>query len=295
MSVDKKKHEEYQYLDLIKTLMEKGVKRNDRTGTGTLALIGTQMRFSLDNDTLPLLTTKQTAYKSILKELLFFIKGQTDNKILTDQNVHIWTDNSTAEFFEKYGIDREPGDLGPIYGFQWRHCGAKYKTCHDNYEGQGIDQLQNLLDGIKNDPYGRRHIVSSWNPMAIKEMALPPCHTFFQVIITEGKLNLILYQRSADVGLGVPFNIASYAILTKIIAFMTGYEAGEFIHFMADCHIYSNHIDALKEQLKREPYPFPKLKINPKREIKKIDDFEFEDFELIDYECHPRIYMKMAI
>lgn len=288
-------HEEKQYLDLIKRILLKGSKKLDRTGTGTLTLSGQLMRFNLEDNNFPLLTTKRTAYLTILKELLFFIKGQTDNKILTSQNVHIWTPNSTKEFFKKNGINRNPGDLGPIYGFQWRHFGAEYKTCHDDYEGQGIDQLQQLIDDIKKNPYSRRHLVSAWNPQCLKEMALPPCHTLFQVLVLDNKISLTLFQRSGDMGLGVPFNIASYSILAKIIAYMTGFEAGEFIHFITDAHIYLNHIDPLKEQIEREALPFPKLRIKPKREIKKISDFELEDFELEGYQHHEPIKMKMAV
>lgn len=287
--------DEQAYLETIKKIMKDGFKKNDRTGTGTIGLFGLTLRYNLLENTLPLLTTKRTAFAIILKELLFFIKGQTNNKILTDQNVNIWTDNCTEEFFKKYGINRPAGDLGPIYGFQWRHFGAKYKSCFDDYQNQGIDQLRNLIEGIKKDPYGRRHIVSAWNPTCINEMALPPCHTLFQVLISDNQLSMILYQRSGDIGLGVPFNIASYSILAKIIAYMTGYEAKEFIHFIGDAHIYSNHIEPLKEQIKREPFDFPKLKISPKRKIEKIEDFEFEDFELIDYQHHGFIQMKMAI
>lgn len=251
-------HEEMQYLNLIKKIMKEGIKKDDRTGTGTLSLTGQTLRFSLEDNILPLLTTKRTAYDLILKELLFFLKGQTDNKILTDQKVNIWTGNSTKEFFEQYGINRPAGDLGPIYGFQWRHFGAKYKSSADNYDNQGIDQLQNLIDEIKRDKHSRRMVVSAWNPTCIREMALPPCHTLFQVLIMDEKLTMILYQRSGDMGLGVPFNIASYSILAKIICHMTGYEPGEFVHVIGDTHVYLNHVEALKIQLKREPYPFPK-------------------------------------
>lgn len=288
-------HEEEQYLDLLRKIIKDGSKKEDRTGTGTLTLTGQTMRFNLENDKFPLLTTKRTAYGSILKELLFFIRGQTDNEILTSQNVHIWTDNSTKEFFEKNGINRPAGDLGPIYGFQWRHFGAKYKSCHDNYDGQGIDQLQELIENIKKNPLSRRHIVTAWNPLCINEMALPPCHSFFHVLIIENKITLLLYQRSADMGLGVPFNIASYCMLAKMIGYMTGYETGEFIHVMADAHIYLNHLEPLNIQLERKPFPFPKLRIVPKREIKSIEDFEYEDFELEDYQHHDFIKMKMAI
>lgn len=290
-----KSHEEVQYLSIIKNILEKGVQRLDRTGVGTLTLSGQMMRFSLKDDIFPLMTTKRTAFLTILKELLFFIKAKTDNKILTDQGVHIWTANSTDDFFRKYNINRRSGDLGPIYGFQWRHFGAEYKTCDDDYDGQGVDQLQKIIDDIKKNPSSRRHIVSAWNPTCIDKMALPPCHTLFQVLVLDNKISLTLFQRSGDMGLGVPFNIASYCILTKIIAYMTGYEAGEFIHFITDCHVYLNHVVPLKKQIERTPFPFPTLKIVPKREIRKISDFEVEDFELEGYEHHSPIKMEMAI
>lgn len=287
--------DELSYLKLIQKIMKNGTQKEDRTGTGTLTLTGQTLRFNLENNTFPLLTTKKTAYASILKELLFFIKGQTNNKILTEQNVNIWTANSTDEFFKKYGINRPAGDLGPIYGFQWRHFGAKYKTCHDDYTGQGVDQLQNLIDNIKKNPLSRRHLVCAWNPRQLTEMALPPCHSLFQILILNNKLSLILYQRSGDMGLGIPFNIASYSILAAIIGYMTGYELGEFVHVIGDAHVYLNHIDALNSQVQRKPFQFPKLYIRPKRKIRKIEDFEFEDFELENYQHHESIYMKMAV
>ncbi|ELA48329.1 thymidylate synthase [Vavraia culicis subsp. floridensis] len=287
--------EEKAYLNLIEHVIAHGIRKEDRTGTGTISLTGQVLRFSLENNAFPLLTTKKTAYDLILKELLFFVKAQTDNKILTSQNVNIWNANSTDEFFKQYGINRPAGDLGPIYGFQWRHFGAPYKTSSDNYDGQGIDQLQNIIDEIKRDKNSRRLIVSAWNPLCIKEMALPPCHTMYHIVILNDKITLILYQRSGDMGLGVPFNIASYSILAAMIGYMTGYELGEFVHVIGDAHVYSNHVDALKTQLKREPYEFPKLYIRPKRKIERIEDFEYEDFELEGYRHYEKITMKMAV
>lgn len=207
------------------------------------------------------------AYVTILKELLFFIRGQRDNKILTDQNINIWTANSTQEFFDKNNIKREANDLGPIYGFQWRHFGVQYKTCTDNYDSLGVDQLQNIIDEIKRDKNSRRLIVSAWNPMCLREMALPPCNTLFHILLLNNKLTLILYQRSGDMGLVVPFNIASYSMLAIIISYLTGYEPGEFVHVIGDIHVYSNHISSLQEQIKRKPYKFPKFYIMPQRKI----------------------------
>lgn len=287
--------EEQAYLDLIDRVIRHGIEKRDRTGTGTKTLAGQVMRFSLENNTFPLLTTKKTAYDLILKELLFFVKAQTDNRILTDQKVNIWTANSTAEFFKQYGIDRPAGDLGPIYGFQWRHFGAKYRTCHDNYEGEGVDQLQNIIDEIKRDKNSRRMVVSAWNPLCLEEMALPPCHTLFQVLVLDNKLTMILYQRSGDIGLGVPFNIASYSLLAAMIGHMTGYEPGEFVHVIGDAHVYLNHIDALSVQIKRQPYPFPKLYVRPGRKIERIEDFEYDDFVLEGYRHHGKITMAMAV
>ncbi|KAM0673382.1 hypothetical protein GVAV_003071 [Gurleya vavrai] len=288
-----KMHEEYQYLNLIETIISSGTKKEDRTGTGTFSISGAMMRFNLQNNVFPLLTTKKVFYKGIVEELLFFIKGQTDNKYLIDKGVNIWTGNSTKEFFDKNNINREEGDLGPVYGFQWRHFGAEYKTCNDDYSGKGIDQLQNVINEIKNNPKSRRLIVSSWNPIDISIMALPPCHLLFQFIVRDNLLDCILYQRSGDVGLGIPFNIASYALLTNMVAHVCDLMPGDFIHFIGDAHIYLNHVEPLQEQLKREPRPFPKLHF--KRKIKKIEDFTFDDFLLENYNPHDAIKMKMAV
>jgi thymidylate synthase len=286
--------EEQNYLDLVRECIEKGSKQNDRTRTGTFALFGKQLRFSLSSSILPLLTTKSVPFHMVLKELLFFIRGQTDNKILKKENVHIWDGNGSKEFLNSRGIDREEDDLGPIYGFQWRHYGAEYKTCNDDYTGKGIDQLQSVIESIRKDPYSRRMIVVSWNPKQLDEMALPPCHTLFHFLVSDKKLSLILYQRSGDIGLGIPFNIASYSLLTLMVAKITNLEAHEFIHFIGDAHVYSNHVEALKIQLAREPKKFPKIVFSDK-EYKEIDDFNFEDFSLEGYEPHPKIVMKMSV
>ncbi|KAM0677307.1 hypothetical protein BDAP_001158 [Binucleata daphniae] len=251
------------------------------------------MKFCLKNDAFPLITTKKVNIRAIVEELLFFIRGQTDNKILTDKNVNIWKANSTKKFFAKYNIDREEGDLGPIYGFQWRHFGAEYTTSHEDYTNKGIDQLKNVIDAIKTDPNSRRLIVSSWNPLAIPQMALPPCHVLFQFIVRDRFLDCLLYQRSGDLGLGIPFNIASYSLLTKMVAHVCDLEAGDFVHFIGDAHIYNNHIQQLKVQLTREPKKEPKLYF--KRKITNIEDFEFEDIEIVGYEPHEVIKMDMAV
>lgn len=286
--------DEMQYINLIKECIEHGSEKSDRTGTGTLSLVGRSMRYNLNDHILPLLTTKFVPFRVVLEELLFFIRGQTDNKILRSKNIGIWNGNSSKEFFAKHNIEREEDDLGPIYGFQWRHFGAEYKTCKDEYSHQGIDQLQNAIDTLRNNPNSRRMVVCAWNPIQLNQVALPPCHTIFQLVADKGKLSCILYQRSADLGLGVPFNIASYSILTHMIAHITGHQAHEFIHFIGDCHIYLDHIDPLKTQLSRIPTDFPKLRFSD-RNIKEIDDFVFEDFILDGYNPQEKIVMKMSV
>lgn len=293
MNSNEYNHDEQQYLNLIEQIIKNGIEKRDRTGIGTISIFGTQMRFNL-RDSFPLLTTKRVFWKAVVEELLWFINGKTDVKSLQDKGVHIWDGNSTKEFFNKNGlIDREEGDLGPIYGFQWRHFGAKYKTCHDNYKNEGVDQLNQIIETIQTNPDDRRMIMSAWNPVDITQMALPPCHCLAQFYVANGELSCQMYQRSADMGLGVPFNIASYSLLTYMIAHITGLKPGDFIHTMGDTHIYTNHIKPLKEQLTRTPRKFPKLSI--KRKIENIDNFKLDDFELTDYKPYPKIYMEMAV
>lgn len=287
------KHEEMQYLDIVRECIEKGTKQADRTGTGTLALAGRSMRFSLESGVLPLLTTKFVPFRVVLEELLFFIRGQTDNSILRAKNIHIWDGNSTKEFFEKNNIKREENDLGPVYGFQWRHFGAEYKTCKDSYEGLGIDQLKNAIETLKTNPASRRLVVVAWNPRDLPQMALPPCHCLFQFLSANGKLSCILYQRSGDMGLGVPFNIASYSLLAIMVAKLAGLEPGEFIHFIGDTHVYLDHVEPLRKQLMNEPRGFPTVRLKDKEYV-NIEDFEFEDFILENYNPHPRITMRMS-
>lgn len=286
--------DEMQYLELTRRIIAKGNKRLDRTGVGTLSIFGTQMRYNLRNNTLPLLTTKRVFFRGVAEELLWFIRGSTNAKDLQQKNIHIWDGNSTREFLDSAGFtDREEGDLGPVYGFQWRHFGAKYKTCHDNYTGEGIDQLAEVINRIKTNPTDRRIIMSAWNPVDIPQMALPPCHCLAQFFVADGELSCQLYQRSADMGLGVPFNIASYALLTHMIAHVTGLKAGDFVHTTGDTHVYLNHVEPLKEQLVRKPKPFPTLHF--KRDVKSIDEFQFEDFDVRGYEPYPSIKMQMAV
>jgi len=286
--------DECQYLELVRRILTYGTVRNDRTGTGTVSLFGAQMRFSLRNDQFPLLTSKRVFWKGVVEELLWFVSGSTDAKQLQDKGVHIWDANCSREFLDGRGLyDRPVGDLGPVYGFQWRHFGATYVDCHTNYEGKGIDQLRLCIDRIKNNPDDRRIILTAWNPIDLHIMALPPCHMFCQFYVSSGELSCQMYQRSADMGLGVPFNIASYALLTRMIAQVCHLKAGDFVHTIGDAHIYTNHVNALREQLKRDPRPLPTLKINPEKV--DIDSFTFDDFDLQNYNPHPMIKMELSI
>lgn len=272
-----------QYHDLLKHVLEKGNKKSDRTGTGTISVFGYQMRFDL-SEGFPMVTTKKLHLKSIVHELLWFLKGDTNVKYLQENGVRIW--NEWAD---------ENGELGPVYGYQWR-----------NWNGDGIDQIQDLIDKLKNNPDSRRMMVAAWNPSVLPDSsksfsenvadgkaALPPCHAFFQFYVADGKLSCQLYQRSADIFLGVPFNIASYALFTLMVAQVCGYEPGEFIHTFGDAHIYNNHMEQIELQLSRDPRPLPKMVLNP--EVKDIFEFKFEDFTLLDYDPHPHIKGMVAV
>lgn len=256
-----------QYLDLCKRIMEEGTLKSDRTGTGTKSVFGHQMRFNL-NEGFPCLTTKKLHLKSIIHELLWFIAGDTNIKYLKDNGVRIWDEWAD-----------ENGDLGPVYGHQWRHWTTS--------DGREVDQFDQVIEMIKNNPDSRRLIVSSWNPSDIPDMALPPCHCLYQFYVADGKLSCMLYQRSCDVFLGVPFNIASYSLLTMMVAQVCGLEVGDFVHTLGDAHIYTNHFEQIELQLTREPRALPTMKINP--DIKSIYDFKFEDFTLEGYDPHPHI------
>ncbi|MDR3261379.1 MAG: thymidylate synthase [Tannerella sp.] len=262
-----------QYLNLLEDVLREGAKKEDRTGTGTLSLFGYQMRFDL-RDGFPLLTTKKLHLKSIIHELLWFLKGDTNVRYLQEQGVRIW--NEWAD---------ETGDLGPVYGRQWRSW--------PDYKGGYIDQISEAVDAILHHPDSRRIIVSAWNVGDLTNMHLPPCHAFFQFYVANGRLSLQLYQRSADIFLGVPFNIASYAMLLQMMAQVTGLEPGDFVHTLGDAHIYSNHMEQVKLQLTRAPRPLPEMKINP--EVKSIFDFRYEDFELVRYDPHPHIKGEVAV
>lgn len=262
-----------QYLDLCRRILEEGVTKEDRTGTGTISIFGHQMRFDL-SEGFPLVTTKKLHTKSIIHELLWFLSGDTNIRYLQDNGVRIW--NEWAD---------ENGNLGPVYGKQWRSfAGADGKT---------VDQIQWVVDEIKRNPDSRRLVVSAWNPAELDKMALPPCHVLFQFYVANGKLSCQLYQRSGDTFLGVPFNIASYALLTHMVAHVTGLEPGEFVHTLGDAHLYLNHVEQVKLQISREPKPLPKLKLNPA--VNSIFDFTFADIEIVDYEAHPHIKGEVAV
>lgn len=288
--ITKERHEEYQYLNLLKDLLQEGKLEEGRNGK-TLRGVGSAMHFSLENGKIPVLTTKKTAWKTGTRELLWFIKGQTDNKILTEQGVGIWKGNTTAEFLEKCGLDYEPGrSIGPMYGFQSRYWNAPYTGCENDYTGQGIDQLQKVIDDLKNPETrnSRRHVVSVWNPDQLSQGVLNPCHILYQFIVTDNnKLSCLLYQRSADSLLGAPINYISYSILTCIIAKICDLQPYEFIHYGGDVHLYDDHIEQATEQMSREPYPFPTLEILQKRD--NINDYVIEDFRLHDYKYHSAI------
>uniref|UniRef100_A0A5B7AZH1 Bifunctional dihydrofolate reductase-thymidylate synthase n=1 Tax=Davidia involucrata TaxID=16924 RepID=A0A5B7AZH1_DAVIN len=287
------KHEEHLYLRLVQDIISNGVPKDDRTGTGTLSKFGCQMRFNL-RKTFPLLTTKKVFWQGVVEELLWFISGSTNAKVLQEKGIHIWDDNASRDYLDSIGlVDREEGDLGPIYGFQWRHFGARYTDMHADYTGQGFDQLLDVIGKIKNNPDDRRIILSAWNPSDLKLMALPPCHMFAQFYVANGELSCQMYQRSADMGLSVPFNIASYALLTCMIAHVCDLVPGDFVHVIGDAHVYNTHVRPLQEQLQKLPKPFPILKINPQK--KDIDSFEAADFKLIGYDPHQKIEMKMAV
>lgn len=297
--------EEYQYIDLIKKIIDEGHWEEGRNGR-TKSIFGHSMRFSLRNNKIPILTTKKTAWKTCLKELLWFIRGETDNKLLQEQGVHIWDGNATKEFMESRGLGHYPeGILGPLYGYQWRHFNAEYMASAKymatsemksfSEKDKGIDQLQQIITALK-DPKqrtSRRLIMTAWNPCQLDEMALPPCHILCQFNVHDGnKLSCALYQRSQDVCLGQSFNIASYSFLTHLLAKHCGLEAYEFIHFIGNCHIYEDHIEPIKTILEREPFEFPTIEIGTIRE--NIDDYQVSDFIINNYQCHEVVRMNMV-
>jgi thymidylate synthase len=331
-------HEEYQYLNLIRRILAEGEHRPDRTGTGTLSIFAHQMRFSLSKSNpdspsdsnsripiLPLLTTKRVFLRAVTTELLWFVSGCTSSKPLSDAGIHIWDGNGSRQFLDNLGFtDREEGDLGPVYGFQWRHFGAEYQDCHTDYTGKGVDQIQEIIRKLKHNPFDRRIILSAWNVADLSRMALPPCHMFAQFYVSypdaprgeaalrsssvdngtaneakekaKGHLSCTLYQRSCDMGLGVPFNIASYALLTHMLAHACDLIPGELIHSMGDAHVYLDHIDALKEQLLREPRKFPEFAVKrDDRGSGEMDGWKLEELEVKGYKPHGGIKMKMSV
>ena len=301
--------EEYQYINLIREILDRGTWEEGRNGK-TKSIFGHSMRFSLADGKIPILTTKKTAWKTCLKELLWFIRGETDNKLLQDQGVHIWDGNSTREFLDSRGLSHyEVGELGPIYGRQWRQFNSPYITKKDkkfaeglpenekayyNIEG-GVDQLQQIIDALK-DPKqrtSRRLIMTAWNPCQLDDMALPPCHIFCQFNVHDGnKLSCMMVQRSCDFFIGIPFNVASYSLLTHLIAKHCGLEAYEFVHFMGNCHLYENAIDAAQLQITRKPFEFPTVSIKQVRD--NINDYQVDDFEIIGYQSHEAIKVAMV-
>jgi thymidylate synthase len=278
-----------QYLDLLRLVLEHGRDRADRTGTGTRGIFGHQMRFDL-REGFPLLTTKKLHLKSIVHELLWFLRGETHVRPLKDAGVRIWNEWATAEQTARFG--RKEGDLGPIYGHQWRNFGATRRP-DGTYEPDGVDQIRRVLHDIREKPHSRRLIVTGWNPKEADQVALPPCHTLFQLYVQDGELSCQLYQRSADVFLGVPFNIASYALLTMMIAHVTELRPGEFVHTFGDAHLYSNHVEQARLQLAREPKQLPRLRIEPS--VKDLFGFRYEDFALEDYDPHPHIAAEVSV
>ena len=292
--------EERAYLDLLKRILTDGHERLDRTGVGTIGLFAQTLRFDL-RYTFPLLTTKRTFWRGIVEELLWFIKGSTDVKLLQEKGVRIWDGNSSRTYLDSVGLKQyREGDAGPIYGFQWRHFGANYSDCETDYTGQGVDQLNWVIKQIKEQPWSRRHVVTAWNPMDLPKMCLPPCHLLFQFYVhphsDTGKphgLSCRMVQRSADMFLGVPFNIASYALLTRMVAQVCELQPRELIMQFGDAHIYKNAVEQCKTQITREPKCFPMVRLNP--DVKNIEDFTSQDIKLVNYESYPRIKAQMAV
>lgn len=297
-TVDGKEHDENQYIQLIKDILEHGEMICGRNGNAK-TVFGSSMHFSLQNGILPLLTTKKVAWKTCLKELLWFIQGSTNNDILQEQKVTIWNGNASKDFLNSRGLSHyRENDLGPVYGHQWRHFNAPYKTCDDDYSGKGVDQLKYIIDQLrdKEGRHSRRLVMTAWNPCQLDEMALPPCHILSQFHVSDGnKLSCSLYQRSGDVGLGVPFNIASYSFLTHILADLCGLEAYEFVYHLGNAHIYDDHIEPLREQVKRKPYDFPTIVIkhSSATAYKDICDYKVDDFIVADYKSYEPIKMVM--
>jgi len=286
-------HDENQYISLIKDIIASGEMVNGRNGNA-LTVFGSAMHFSLEDNTIPILTTKKVAWKTCAKELFWFLQGSTNNNLLREQNVHIWDGNGSREFLDSRGLQNlEENDLGPVYGHQWRHFNAKYSDFNEDYTDKGVDQIQYIINSLKDpaDRYSRRLIMSAWNPQQLNEMALPPCHVLAQFNVIGNGLSCSLYQRSGDVGLGVPFNIASYSLLTHILAKHCDLVPKEFVYYLGNCHIYDDHIEELKTQVERKPFDFPKITIKNKYE--NIEDYSLKDIDLENYNSHTSIKMEM--
>lgn len=290
---ENKNRDEDKYINLILDVLLDGNKKSNRTNTSTISVFGKMLSFDLQNNILPIITTRKIFTRGIIEELLWFINGQTSSKILENKGVNIWKGNSSEEFIKNRNLPYKEGDCGPIYGFQWRHWGAKYIDTETDYTGQGFDQLNWLINEIKINPDSRRLILNAWNVADLDKMVLPPCHVMAQFYVNEGKLSCMLTQRSCDIGLGMPFNITSYALLTYIIAKLTNLTPEKLIYSMGDCHIYENHIEALHEQIKRKPYGFPEIELVGK--FNKLEDFKYESFKISNYYSHDNIKMEMVI
>lgn len=288
-------HPEQAYLDLMKRVLEKGVYHPDRTGTGVYSTFGDQIRMPI-RDSFPLLTTKKMFFKGVVEELMWFLRGQTNNKLLQEKGVHIWDGNSSREFLDKYGLEGyEEGDCGPIYSFQWKHFGAEYTNCHADYTNQGVDQIGFILRELQENPNSRRIYMSAWNPKDMPQMCLPPCHVSAQFYVREGKhLSCHMYMRSCDVFLGLPFNIASYALLTYLLASKCGYIPDELIISFGNVHIYSNHVEQVKEQLTREPMDWPTLELDDAGDW-TMDTIQASQIHVKNYVSHGVIKAKMAV
>jgi len=287
-------HPEQAYLDLLQRVLDKGTLEQDRTNTGCHVLFGDQIRFPI-KDSFPLLTTKKVFWKGIVEELLWFLQGKTNNKLLQEKGVHIWDGNSTREFLDKQGLDYEEGDCGPIYSFQWTHFGAEYKDCHTDYTGEGINQIDYILHELKNNPQSRRIMMSAWNPADMKKMCLPPCHVSAQFHVREGKyLSCHMYQRSCDTFLGLPFNIASYALLTYMLAAKVGLIPDELVLSFGNVHIYSNHVEQVKQQLAREPFEWCTLELDDPSTW-EMNTITMDQIHLKNYQSHSLIKAPMAV
>ena len=290
-------HPETQFLGLLAKILAEGETKPDRTGTGTISLFGAFMEFSLLDGKVPLITTKKLIASAVIKELLFFISGKTDTRVLEDQGVNIWKANTRRDFITGRGLNYNEGDAGPFYGYQWRHSSAPYEGCDADYRGKGIDQLSNVIESIRKNPHSRRHIVTAWNPSQIDQMVLPPCHILFQFNVSgDGKfLDCMMTQRSGDMFLGVPFNILSYALLTYMVAHVTGLKPRKLVISLGDAHVYQNHLEQVKKQLSRDPYPHPTLTFRNGSRIHEIEDFTYDSFIFSEYQTHPMISAPMAV